>query len=275
MKEVVLFPIPDKLLPILIKKGLNTAIVAKEVYYFKTVDSTNRIAKQYALSGVSEGTVVIAEEQTSGRGRMNRAWVSPACSNILCSLIFYPPVNTSSIFRLTMLASIAVVKAIDKACGIKAQIKWPNDVYINGKKVCGILTEFSADSDTVDYAVVGIGLNVNFDIAPYRQLSGIATSLKEEKGRNVSRLKVLKQLLKEIDIRYQGIANGAEYDLSQEWERHSMVLNRHVKIISGEETNYGFAKGITRDGHLIIIDSQGKQKEILCGDLSLRLSETL
>lgn len=262
--------IPDKLLPPLIQTGLQTSVVAREIHYFSTIDSTNRVAKEYALSGVSDGTVVIAEEQTSGKGRMNRVWVSPPSSNILCSLIFYTSMNTSSVFRLTMLASIAVVRAINNACGIVAQIKWPNDVYINGKKVCGILTEFLADHDSTSYVVIGIGINVNFDIARHPEIKGIATCLKEAKGQKVSRLRVLKTLLEEIDTLYQNFVQTGGKDLRKQWERHSMVLNRQATIISGDEVTRGFVKGINEDGHLILIDPQGNTKEVLCGDLSLK-----
>ncbi len=271
MKGNSLKEIPDKLLPVLVQSGLNTSIVAGELYYFPVTDSTNRMAKEYALSGVSDGTVVIAEKQVSGKGRMNRSWVSPAYSSILCSIIFYPCISTSSVFKLTMLASIAVVVAIHKACGIQSRIKWPNDVYIKNKKVCGILSEFSSDQDTVQYAVIGIGINVNFDVALLPEIRETATSLNQETGQRVSRLKVMKTLLKEIDLRYHDLLHTNKRDLKKEWEHCSMVLNRHVKIISGHKVTSGLAKRINEEGHLIIIDSLGKEKEILCGDVSLSL----
>jgi BirA family biotin operon repressor/biotin-[acetyl-CoA-carboxylase] ligase len=269
-KGYCLKEIPDKLLPPLIQTGLRASVVAREIYYFSTIDSTNRVAKEYALFGVSDGALVIAEEQTSGKGRMNRVWVSPARSSVLCSLIFYTSINPSSVFRLTMLASIAVVRAINKACGIVGKIKWPNDVYIDGKKVCGILTEFLADHDSIRYVVIGIGINVNFDIVQHPEIKGIATCLKEAKGQKVSRLTVLKTLLEEIDTLYQDLVQTGGEDLRKEWERHSMVLNRQVKIFSGEEVTCGFAKGVSEDGHLILVDHKGNTREVICGDLSLR-----
>ena len=269
-KGYSLTEIPDKLLPPLIKAGLRTSVVSREIYYFPTIDSTNRVAKEYALSGVLDGAVVIADEQTGGKGRMNRAWISPARSSILCSIIFYPSISTSSVFRLTMLASIAVVRAVKRICGLAAQIKWPNDVYIDGKKTCGILTEFLADHDSVCYVVVGIGINVNLDTALHPEIKDVATCLKEAKGREVSRLKVLKTLLEEIDTLYRDFKQTGGQYLRKEWESHSMVLNREVKIISGNEVACGTAKGINEDGHLILADARGNTREILCGDLSLR-----
>ncbi len=272
-KGYCLTEIPDRLFPALIQTGLETKIVAREVYYFESIDSTNRIAKQYAAEAVTDGTVVIAEEQTRGKGRMNRDWVSPQYSNILCSVIFYPPMPTSKVFRLTMLASIAVVRTLAAVCGVAASIKWPNDVYINGKKVCGILTEFFADHDSIKYAVVGIGLNVNIDIAHYPAIAGSATSLLQVCGHRVSRLTVFKNLAKQIDSLYQELLSTDGEDLQKEWQRHSMVCNRQVSIVSGEKIMRGTARGITRDGHLVLIDEQGELHEIVCGDLSLNLSE--
>ena len=260
-----------KLFPELIQTGLKTSIVGRKVYHYTTIDSTNRAAKQYALSGAADGTVVFAEEQTSGKGRLNRQWVSPAGSNILCSIIFYPPLNISSIFRLTMLASVAVVQAIKNVCGIEARIKWPNDVYIGGKKVCGILTEFSADYDKIVYAVVGIGVNVNFETGQKPEIKDIATSLYEESGQKVSRCRVFKALLEEVDTRYTGLGRPGQGYLKREWEQHSMVMDRKVNIFSGNETFCGIAKGISEDGHLILADEKGEEQEILCGDLSLRM----
>lgn len=270
-KGYCLKDIPDKLLPPLIQAGLKTSIVAHEIYYFSSIDSTNRLAKEYALSGVSDGSVVVAEEQTSGKGRMDRQWISPAFCNILCSVILYPSISPFAIYRLTMMASIAVVRAIDKICGIKAQIKWPNDVYVYGKKVCGILTEFLANHDKINYVILGIGINVNFSTAQHPEIKDIATSLKEACDRKISRLNILKALLDEIDTLYQDLIGTGGDDLRNEWEHHSMMINRQVRIISGEEVIIGIAKGINENGHLVLIDSQGKTREILCGDLSLRL----
>jgi BirA family biotin operon repressor/biotin-[acetyl-CoA-carboxylase] ligase len=257
----------------MIQRSLKTSIVAREVYAFSTIDSTNRIAKEYAVAGVSDGTLIVAEKQTRGKGRMNRVWFSPARENILCSIIFFPSTGMSEVFRFTMLASIAVVRAIDQVCCIKAQIKWPNDVYINGRKVCGILTEFSADHDKVQYVVIGIGINVNFDASSHSETSGIATSLKEETGIQVSRIDVLRTFLEEIDAGYQKFLDSdkLKFDLKKEWMRHSMVLNKQVKIISENDIICGLAKGINDEGHLILEDSHGEIKEISSGDLSLRL----
>ena len=270
-KGYCLGSIPDRLFPSLVSAGLETQVIGREVHYFHSLDSTNRVAKEYALSGVSDGAVVVAEKQTKGKGRLNRTWISSAYSNILCSIIFYPTLKTSSVFRVTMLASVALARALARTCGVDAKIKWPNDVYINGKKSCGILTEFLADHDRIIYVVVGIGINVNFDVTRYPELKDSATSLKMECGEKISRLTIFKALLEEIDFLYQDIGKSGGTQLRKEWDRYSMVMNQQVKIISGNDVLCGVAKGINDDGHLILIDHRGRKKEILCGDLSLRM----
>ena len=263
--------LPDRLVPPLIQQGLKTARAAREIHYFAQTDSTNRIAKEMAAQGAAEGTLVIAEEQTGGRGRMDRTWVSDPFSSILCSIIFYPGLGPSSLFRLTMMASVAVVRAIQVVCKLPAQIKWPNDVYIGNKKVCGILTEFAAERDRVQYAVVGIGINVNDEFRSAPELADIATSLKNECGRTISRRALLQQLLEELDQGYETLLQGSVVELKTLWEHHSMILNRKVTIASAQDLMEGTARGITDDGHLLLEDASGTIREIVSGDVSLRM----
>jgi BirA family biotin operon repressor/biotin-[acetyl-CoA-carboxylase] ligase len=263
--------LPDRLVPPLIQQGLKTARAAREIHYFLQTDSTNRIAKEMAAQGAAEGTLVIAEEQTSGRGRMDRTWISAPFSSILCSIIFYPGLGLSSLFRLTMMASVAVVRAIQMVCKLPAQIKWPNDVYIGNKKVCGILTEFAAERDRVQYAVVGIGINVNEDFGSAPELADTATSLKKECGRTISRRAVLQRLLEELDRSYEALLQGGAAELKTAWENYSLILNRQVTIVSEDGRIEGTARGITADGHLLLADARGTIREIVCGDVSLRM----
>jgi len=270
-KGYCLQTVPDMLLPIIIRTGLRTVVIGRQIVFYKSIDSTNRIAKEIAGSGAGEGTVVIAEEQTAGKGRLGRSWVSPPGSNILCSLILYPDIAPPQAFKLTMLASIAVVRTLRKACNPTAQIKWPNDVYVSGRKVCGILTEFLADHASIAYAVIGIGLNVNFDPCRYPEIMQTATSVQEACGRTISRAALLRALLQEIEALYQGLLSGGGRLLQEEWEQHSMVLDQEVDIVSGRETMTGVVKGISAEGHLLLLDDKGAVHEIICGDLSLRM----
>ena len=264
--------IPDRLLPKLIHQNLKTERVGKRIEYYENIDSTNAAAKDLALKGAPEGTVVVAEHQTKGKGRLKRSWLSLPGENILFSVIFYPQISTDRVFRLTMLASIAAVKAVRRICKVDAKIKWPNDLYINGKKVCGVLTEFSADFDSVHYTVVGIGLNVNFNTSKNREIKNIATSLMEECGEKISRLSVFTALLEELDLLYKSFVETGGEGLEKEWSKYSMVVNRKVKIISGKEEKCGIAKGINASGHLILLNEKGENEEIVCGDLSLKFN---
>lgn len=264
--------IPDRLLPKLIQQSLKSEQVGKRIEHYESIDSTNAAAKALALKGAPDGTVVVAEHQTEGKGRLKRSWIAPAGENILFSVIFYPKISTDLVFRLTMLASIAAVKTIRRICKVDAQIKWPNDVYINEKKVCGVLTEFSADFDSVHYAVVGMGLNVNFKISKIREIGNIATSLMDECGEKISRLSVFTTLLEELDLLYNSFVKTGAEGLEKEWNTYSMVLNREVKIISGKDEKCGIAKGINKYGHLILLNENGQNEEIVCGDLSLRFN---
>ena len=268
----ILNSIPDRLLPKLIHQNLKTERVGKRIEYYENIDSTNAAAKDLALKGAPEGTVVVAEHQTKGKGRLKRSWLSLPGENILFSVIFYPQISTDRVFRLTMLASIAAVRAVRRICKVDAKIKWPNDLYLNEKKVCGVLTEFSADFDSVHYTVVGIGLNVNFEISKNSEIENIATSLMEECGEKISRLSVFTALLEELDLLYKSFVKTGGEGLEKEWSKYSMVFGRKIKIISGKDTKFGIAKGINKSGHLILLNDNGQEEEIVCGDLSLRFN---
>jgi BirA family biotin operon repressor/biotin-[acetyl-CoA-carboxylase] ligase len=263
--------VPDLLVPLLVKQGLKTVRAGRSVQYLTQTDSTNRLAGELAAQGAAEGTLVIAEEQTGGRGRMDRKWFSARGSNILCSIIFYPDLAPAALFRLTMLASVAVVRAIEAVCSLATGIKWPNDVYAVNKKVCGILTEFAAEDERVRYAVVGFGINVNEDFSSAPELAATATSLKKECGRTISRRAVLQRLLEELDRGYEALLQGGAAELKKAWERYCLILNRRVTIMSENSSIEGIAQGITADGHLLLADACGSIREIVCGDVSLRM----
>ncbi len=167
----------DRITAELVLPNLQTKVVGKTLHCFDSIDSTNRRAKQLAGSGAPDGTVVVAEHQTGGRGRLSRSWEAPPHSCILCSIIFRPALQPEDLFRLTMMASIAVVDALRATAEIRAGIKWPNDVYAGDKKICGILTETECTAQAVQYAVVGIGINVNWNLTGHSELGGSATSL--------------------------------------------------------------------------------------------------
>lgn len=263
---------PDKPLPPLVQMGLQAARIGREVFFYQEVDSTNLKAKDLAAQGVPDGSVVIAEYQSRGQGRLQRKWLSPAGKNLLFTIIFYPPCPPPKVFQLTLLASLAVCKSVIRHTGIPAGIKWPNDVYVGNRKVCGVLTEFTPLGERVKWAVVGIGLNVNFDPASNEEVSAIATSIRNELGRPHNRLTLLKSILEEMDTLYSQFLSGTMSPVRQEWLTHSVILGKPVTITSYDHQEEGIAESIDEDGALILLTPKGTRKKIVFGDLSLRVN---
>jgi len=257
---------PDKILD-----GIAPQRIGQRLYCLKRVDSTNRIAKLLATRAVPDGTIVVADHQTAGRGRYDRSWIAPHGSSILCSVVLYPSVQANQSARITMLSSLAVCAAIREHCPLQPKIKWPNDIYIGTKKVCGILTEYNVDAEKVKWMVVGIGINVNFDTTCYPDISDIATSLYNEGGSLISRVSLLKSLIMNFDNLYlQFLLNGFP-DLVRLWKQQSCILDKPVSVSDNVTTVHGIARDITSDGYLLIEDSHGTVHEIVCGDVSLRI----
>ena len=263
----------DKISPSKIKDGLHSLSFIKEVHYYQKTESTNVIAKNLAAEGAEEGTVVITDEQVKGRGRLGRTWVSPSGTNILMSVIFRPELEVSKIFSLTMLASLAVVKAITNTTGLHSHIKWPNDIYSKNKKIGGILTEFNTDHGNVTFAVVGIGLNVNFNPSWYPEIKDSATSIFLRLGRKVSRVKLIQSILGQIDEIYRMLKNGKRREIYKEWIGYSLIIGRRVTIISSEVIEEGIVDCIHEDGRLVLRRDNGEKIEVLHGDVSLRLTQ--
>ncbi len=244
-----------------ISKGLKSRFIGQRVLYYHSVTSTNDIARREAQRGVPEGTVVIAERQTAGRGRMERVWHSPR-GNIAISLILHP--DLLFLPSLIMLASLAVSHSIQVVTGIKTQIKWPNDVLINGKKVCGILIESDLQGSKVNYSIIGIGINVNINLADFPEIQSIATSLSSELGREVSRLALIRSLLVEMEKLY---LSGSIFE---EWRDNLITLGKRVRATSGETVSEGIAESVNRDGSLLLRGADGSITRIVAGDVTLR-----
>ena len=257
--------VENKLSSASITDDLGTHFVGQRVIYYPSLTSTMEVARREAQLGVGEGAVVIADEQTAGRGRLKRVWLSPK-GNITLSIILYPSVvNLPS---LIMLSSLAVVHSIEAITGLKPQIKWPNDVLVNDRKVCGILIESSVRGDIVDYAIIGIGINVNLRPSDFSEIQSTATSLSAELGRDVSRLRVVRQLLAEMERLYLILrAGGAIYE---EWRDSLMTLGRKIRVKSGKTIYKGVAESVDRDGSLLLRRSNGTLSRIVAGDATLR-----
>jgi len=221
-------------------------------------------AKEVAGEEVAEGTVVIADEQTSGRGRLGRAWLSPKGS-LAMSIILKPSV--SSLPQLVMIASLAVVRAIRKVAGLEAQIKWPNDILIKEKKVCGILIESEVKGDRVNFAIIGIGVNVNIDPSAFAEISLLATSLSHELGKEVSKAELAGALLCELERLYLEAQAGAP--IHREWQAQMETLGKWIQVRAGESVERGKAETVTEHGNLILRRANGSIAEIIVGDVTV------
>ncbi|MBI4188615.1 MAG: biotin--[acetyl-CoA-carboxylase] ligase [Chloroflexi bacterium] len=248
-----------------VTRDLVTGFVGQRVVYHPRLTSTMDLARQEAQQGAAEGTIVLADEQSAARGRLKRVWLSPIGSLPL-SIILYPPLTILP--SLIMIASLAVVHSIEQTAGLKPQIKWPNDVLINGKKVCGILIETDVRGKTVKYAVIGIGINVNLRLADFPEITPIATSLSDELGKDVSRLEVLRCLLVELERLYLSLSSGGT--VYEEWRDRLVTLGKKVRVKSGEEVEEGVAESVDRNGSLFLRGVDGKLTRIVVGDVTLR-----
>ena len=256
---------PEKQIEFELERMLDTKTIGKKILFFEEVDSTNNKAKQIALEE-KEGTVVISEMQTSGRGRRGREWHSPK-GGIYVSFILKPNMSPEKAPQITLVSSLALVEALNSMFQkLNAKIKWPNDVLISGKKISGILTELSSDMEKINYIVVGVGINISTGI---NNLPENATSLKLELNQDISVKLFLKSFLEHYDSIYQEYLNGNIDQIIKRWKNNSDTLGKKVKIIGINETYEGLAKDIDENGALIL---QTKEKEIkvYSGDVSLR-----
>ena len=256
----------DSLSAASITDNLETHFIGQRVIFYPRLASTMEVAKREAARrGAAEGTVIVADEQTAGKGRLKRIWLSPK-GNIALSVILYPDV--AYLTSLIMVASLAVVHSIETVTGLKSQVKWPNDVLINGRKVCGILIESDVRGNIVDYAIIGIGVNVNLRLYDFPDILSTATSLSHELGREVSRLDVIRQLLVEIERLYLTLQAGGS--IYEEWRDSLVTLGRRVRVKSGKTIYDGIAESVTIDGSLLLRRSDGSLSKIVSGDVTLR-----
>jgi BirA family biotin operon repressor/biotin-[acetyl-CoA-carboxylase] ligase len=229
------------------------------IHYFREIGSTMDAARELAKEGAAEGTIVIAETQTRGRGRLGREWLSPQ-GGIYLTLILRPRISPAYAPRINLMVSIAVASTIRELFGLRAELKWPNDVQIGGKKVCGILAEMSAEMDVVNFVNVGIGTNVNNSMSRFRE---VATSLKDELGREISRKRFLNALLAEMDERR---AILMEPELLHQYRRLSCTLGRDVRMTSLGEEVTGKAIDVDAMGALVLKEKDGSLRTVVVGD---------
>ena len=261
---------PDLLIPQEVQIGLFTKYIGKEIYYFPELKSTNIIAKEKAshrAEGMDEGTLIIAERQSAGKGRLGREWFSPA-GGIWLSIILFPQLSPSYISRITLITAVAVIKAIKIYTQIESQIKWPNDILINEKKVCGILTEMSAELDIINWVVVGIGINVNIDHRKFPEdIQENTISLKETSGKEVLRVKLVQTFLQEFEKYYEKLKRKEFPSILREWKLYSHTLGKKIRVDMGERIITGEAIDINESGALILKKEDGELAEIISGTI--------
>lgn len=262
---------PDVLDPAAWLTNLNVSCIGRHSHYQKTVESTNSMAKELARQGIPEGTVVITEEQTQGKGRLGREWHCPPMAGLCFSVVLYPTVNPMEVAQFTMLAAVAVVKALHHELGLQARVKWPNDVYINGLKVCGILAEMTAEADRVKYLVLGIGININQTQEDFAADIPTATSLHIMMGHRVSRVQVLRGVLEELDDLYRQWRQRGFAPLKDMWKQTALWFGEAVLVSGLQRTWEGILEDIDDSGALILRLPSGDRKTFYSGEVSLRL----
>ena len=243
--------------------------VGREIFFYETIGSTNTVASEIAAKTV-EGAVVLADTQSKGKGRLGRVWVSPPEVNIYMSIILRPDIRPRDATLITIMSSVACANALRKVTGLNVTIKWPNDLIIQKKKLCGILTELKTERNKIIFAVAGIGINVNADINEFPEdVRYIATSLKNETGIVYSRTEIVAEILNEIDRWYKTLKVMDRDALLSEWKRLSSTLGREVNVVTGRGTITGLALDIDGEGMLMIKLASGEVKRISSGDLTI------
>lgn len=261
---------PDLMTEAEIKSLLHTDWVAKEVLYFDTIDSTNTKAQELAEKGYPSGTLVVADKQESGKGRRGRSWVSPSGTGIFMTLMIKPDINPNNASMLTLVAALAVAKAITSVTGEEAMIKWPNDIVVNGKKVCGILTEMNAQFDYINHIVVGIGINVHNESFP-EEISQMASSLMiEAGGKRFHRAQIIAETMSYFEQYYDTFLKTQDLSaLVREYDELLVNRNKSVRVLDPKEPFDGKAMGITPKGELIV-DTWESRKLVSSGEVSVR-----
>ena len=260
---------PDLLNEMRIREYLQTKWLAKKIIYLPVTDSTNTQAKKMGEEGAEHGTLVVTQCQTAGRGRRGRSWESPE-GNVYFTFLLRPEVEISRASMITLVAALAVAKAVDDVTGLDSKIKWPNDVVANGKKLCGILTESSSDLEYINYAVVGIGINVNQTAFP-EKIAETASSLLLETGHTVDRGQLLGVFLNRFEQYYETFIQTEDMSGLRDVYNEKLVnCGREVKIIEKDRERVLKALGIDNDGGLVVENSEGERESIISGEVSVR-----
>jgi BirA family biotin operon repressor/biotin-[acetyl-CoA-carboxylase] ligase len=247
-----------------------TKVVGRDIQVFEQTTSTNDVVEKLARDGVKEGVVVFAESQTKGRGRLGRVWQSPTHKGLWFSVLLRPELRPQETTQLTVISATALRRAIKTVTGLAADIKWPNDLQIAGKKVVGILTEMSAEVDRVRYIIIGIGVDVNQDAAEFHEeLRKLATSLKLATGEEVCRAELATEILRELDRDYARVCAGKFPEVADEWEAACVTIGKNVTVHTGDRKFRGRAESLDDDGALLVRTEHGHLERVIGGDVTL------
>jgi BirA family transcriptional regulator, biotin operon repressor / biotin---[acetyl-CoA-carboxylase] ligase len=243
----------------------------RDLRVFQETTSTNDVIDKLGRDGVKEGVVVFAESQSKGRGRLGRSWISLRGKGLWFSILLRPPLPPQSATQITIASATAVVRALSASTGVQCDVKWPNDILIGGKKVCGILTEMSAELESIKYVVLGIGLNVNFDLTDFPpDIRKMATSLKIELGKSKRRCEIAAALLRELDLEYRRILNGEFEEIANQWESACTTIGQDIEIVSGRRVIAGRAESLDNEGALLLRTQHGRLERIIGGDVTVK-----
>lgn len=261
---------PDIVTESEIKSRLEAEWAGNSIVYAEVVDSTNNLAKRLGEEGKAHGTLAIAEKQTAGKGRRGRSWSAPPRLGVWMSLLLRPNLKPSCASMLTLVSGLSVTRAIEEVTGLKMQIKWPNDIVYEGKKICGILTEMSAEMEGIHYVVVGIGINVNIEEFP-EELKQKATSLKIICGKKIDRVAIVTAFLKYFESDYSKFLKTEDLELlKMDYEYRLVNLNQKVNILDGKKEYTGTAIGIEKDGGLLVEKEDKNVVAVTSGEVSVR-----
>ncbi len=251
-----------------VENDLTTQRLGKKFHYFFELDSTNQYARMLADQGAAEGEVVIAEQQTRGRGRLGRTWISPPYVNLYFSVVLRPTLRPEHAPQVTLTAAVALADAVDAFSPTRAAIKWPNDILVDGRKLAGILMEACCSQDRVEYLILGIGINLNFSLESMpREIREGATSLLALRHEKVNREAFLRRLIQDLDRCY-GVLEGRGFGaIGARWQDRFYLKDRRVRVVGFDQVSFGTAIGIDSDGALILRKEDGKLERIIAGDV--------
>jgi BirA family transcriptional regulator, biotin operon repressor / biotin---[acetyl-CoA-carboxylase] ligase len=259
---------PDMPFPEEIKNGLKTCFIGRSVYYLPTVKSTQAQAHQVAAEGAEDGALVIADQQVGGKGRLGRVWHSPSGTGIWMSLLLRPKLELQQCPQLTLVAAVAVVEAIRNYTGLPVTIKWPNDILLHGKKLCGILTELNAEANVVNYIIIGIGINVNTPSFP-DELRSVATSLRIAGAQEFSRVQLVQRILECFESLYVSYLEEGFAAIKERWESYAISIGQRIIARQIHGTVEGLALGIDQDGSLLIKKEDGTIEKVYSADIEV------